>query len=139
MADIAYRILIIDDDSFLLDMYSLKFKSVGHAVEVALGSEEGLAKLRAGFKPDIILSDIVMPGMDGFQLLEAIRNEKLAEGAVIIMLSNRGERDDTDRAKRSGADAYIVKARTIPSEVLEQVLAVAGTRHTSVGTSPQTT
>jgi CheY-like chemotaxis protein len=117
-----YSVLIIDDDSFLLDMYSFKFKDGGHTVEVALGADEALAKLRAGLKPDVVLCDVVMPGMDGFQLLELIKKEHLAEGSIIIVLSNRGERADLDRGRALGVDAYIVKAQTIPSEVLEQVL-----------------
>lgn len=119
----SYTIFIIDDDRLLLDMYAVKFKGAGHAVELAAGPEEALAKLRAGAKPDAVLCDLVMPGMDGFQVLEAIGKEKLAPGAALIVLSNRGERADLDRAKELGANAYIVKARTVPSEVLEQVLA----------------
>ena len=122
MADTKYTILIIDDDSFLLDMYAFKFKGAGHLVELAVGPEEALSKLRGGSNPDVVLCDIVMPGMDGFQLLETIKKEKLAAHATIIMLSNRGERADLDRAKELGADDYIVKARTVPSEVLDQVL-----------------
>lgn len=127
MPDQKYKIFIIDDDSFLLDMYSFKFKGAGHEVEVASSPEDALAKLRGGLKPDALLCDIVMPGLDGFQLIEAIKKEKLAEGATIIVLSNRGEKADLDRAKELGTDSYIVKARTVPSEVLEQALRVIET------------
>jgi|SRR3989344_165969 len=122
MAQEKYKIFIIDDDSFLLDMYSFKFKGAGHEVEVANGPEDALTKLRAGAKPDAVLCDIVMPDMDGFQVIEVIRKEKLAPGATIIVLSNRGEKADLDKARELETDAYIVKARTVPSEVLEQVL-----------------
>jgi len=123
-----YKVLIVDDDTFLLDMYSFKFRDGGHEVDVALGSEEALVKLRSGAKPDVVLCDVVMPGMDGFGLLEIIKKEKLAPGAIIIMLSNRGEQADVDRAEKLGADSYIVKARSVPSEVLEQVLKIVDER-----------
>lgn len=116
-----HSVLIIDDDKFLLDMYALKFSQLGWQVETALGSVDGLAKLREGFHPDVLLSDILMPAMDGFELLEHIKKEKLAEGVKIVILSNKGEKQDIDRGIALGADGYIVKASAIPSEVVTQV------------------
>lgn len=120
-----YSILLVDDDKFLLDMYSLKFSKNGLAVQTVCGGEAALKMLREGFKPDIMLLDIVMPVMDGLQLLENIRKEKLAEKTVIIMLTNQGNQSDIERAKALGVDGYIVKASTIPSEVLTEVLNIA--------------
>jgi len=114
-------ILIVDDDKFLLDMYALKFTQMGWDVQTAFGSIDGLAKLRDGFRPDVLLTDILMPAMDGFELLEHLAAEKLVEGAKIILLSNKGEKQDIDRGIALGADGYIVKASAIPSEVVEQV------------------
>ena len=119
-----YRIFLVDDDRFLLDMYALKFKSAGMDVTACQGGEEVLEKLRAGEAPDAILLDIVMPTIDGFEVLEAIKKEKLAEKSKIIILSNQGQDSDIDRAKSLGADGYIVKASAIPSEVLEQTRAL---------------
>lgn len=116
-----HSVLIIDDDKFLLDMYALKFSQLGWQVETALGSVDGLAKLREGFHPDVLVSDILMPAMDGFELLKHVKNEKLAEGAKIVILSNKGEKQDIDRGIALGADGYIVKASAIPSEVVAQV------------------
>ncbi len=115
-----HTVFIIDDDKFLLDMYALKFSQLGWGVETALGSIDGLAKLREGLKPDVLLTDVLMPSMDGFELLEHIRDEKLAGGAKIIILSNKGEKQDIDRGIALGADGYIVKASAIPSEVVAQ-------------------
>jgi CheY-like chemotaxis protein len=78
-----YKVLIIDDDKFLLDMYSMKFSEKEFMVEVAFGSMEALEKLKGGNHPDIILLDIVMPTMDGFELLQEIKNQNLAPEAVI--------------------------------------------------------
>lgn len=114
------RILLIDDDRFLLDMYSLKFKSHDLDVDVASGSVAALDKLRNGYKADIILLDIIMPTMDGIALLEKIREENLASDSVVIMLTNQA--DDFEKAKKLGIDGFIVKAMTIPSEVVDKVL-----------------
>ena len=117
------KILIIDDDSFLLDMYALKFKQSGFEVDTALGSVVALEKLRNGAVPDIMLLDLVMPVMDGFELLEKIKEENLVPTTIKVVLSNRGQASDVDRAKELGAVGYIVKASCTPSEVITKVLA----------------
>ena len=115
------KILIVDDDSFLLDMYALKFSQAQYEVTTALGALPALEKLRAGFVPDVILTDLVMPVIDGFEFLEKMTAEKLAAGAIRIVLSNRGQDADIARAKDLGAAGFIVKASTTPSEVMTQV------------------
>ena len=115
------KVFIVDDDKFLLGMYSLKFANAGYDVDTTIGSAPALEKLKAGSKPDIILLDIIMPYMDGLELLKKIRDEKLAPDAVIIMLTNQSQSSDIERAKELGVDGYIVKAATIPSEVLHDV------------------
>ncbi len=120
------KIMLIDDDRFLLDMYSLKFKKSGLDVDVSSNSQIALDKLKAGANYDIILLDIIMPGIDGLELLKDIRDEKLAQDSTVIMLTNQA--DDFEKAKNLGVDGYIIKATTIPSEVVEQVLAVYKTK-----------
>jgi len=115
------KVLIIDDDKFLLNMYSIKFSKNNFEVNAASMGEEAITKLKEGYKPDIILLDIVMPGMDGFDVLEAIRSEKLAPEAMIIMLTNQGQLTDIEKAKSFGINGYIIKATTIPSEVVQEV------------------
>ena len=116
------KIMLIDDDRFLLDMYSLKFKNKGLDIVTADGSAQALERLRGGEKPDVILLDIIMPNMDGLELLKILRDEKLIQDVVVIMLTNQS--DETEKAKELGADGYIVKATTIPSEVVDQVLEI---------------
>ncbi len=113
-------IFLVDDDRFLLDMYSVKFQKSGLHVDVATGSNAALQKLREGYIPDIILLDIIMPTMDGIELLQIIRSEKLAPNATLVMLTNQA--DDEDKAESLGIDGFIVKAMTIPSEVVKIVL-----------------
>jgi DNA-binding response OmpR family regulator len=117
-----YSILVIDDDSFLLDMYALKFSQRGFDVTTASGTLLALEKLREGLAPDIIVVDLVMPAMDGFEFLEVVRTENLSKGALVIILSNLGEQDDIDRGLKLGAAGYIIKASATPSEVVEKVL-----------------
>jgi len=127
----AYRIYLVDDDRFLLDLYAVKFKNAGHEVTAFSGGEELLAALRKkGDAPDAILLDVIMPGMDGFGVLEVMRKESLAGKSKVIVLSNQGQEADIEKAKSLGATSYIVKASAIPSEVLTQTLsAIEGTPH----------
>jgi PleD family two-component response regulator len=117
-----YKVLIVDDDEFLLNMYSVKFAKSGLEVHTATTAETAIGKLKEGFKPDALIVDIVMPGMDGFELLKKVREENLAKEAALIVLTNQGQTADIDRARELGVVGYIVKASTIPSEVLTEVL-----------------
>ncbi|MGM0629406.1 MAG: response regulator [Patescibacteria group bacterium] len=115
------KVLIVDDDYFLLNMYSLKFKNRGMEVEVASGSQEAIEKLEGDLKPDVIILDIIMPNVDGLSLLEEIREKGLAGDAKVVMLTNQGLQEDIDRAEKAGVDGYIVKATSVPSEVVDEV------------------
>ncbi len=114
-------ILFVDDDKFLLDMYALKFSKNNFDVHTAQNAEDTLKLIRDGLSPDILLLDIVMPGMDGIQLLSVLRQENLIKKAVVIMLTNQGLSDDVARAKKLNIDGYIIKATTIPSDVMNEV------------------
>lgn len=118
------KILIIDDDNFLLDMYALKFSKYNFEVSTALGPESALEQLRSGLNPDVILLDIVMPVMDGFELMEKMKEESLASQAVRIILSNRGQPSDVARGESLGASGYIVKASSTPTEVINKVQSI---------------
>lgn len=124
MAEDQKKILLIDDDKFLLDMYTIKFKEANFDITPAFSGEEALDKLKEGLKPDLILFDLIMPGLNGIEFLEEVIKNKYAERAALVVLSNQGQKSDIDEAKRLGVDGYIVKANTIPSEVLEQVLEI---------------
>lgn len=116
-------IYLIDDDSFLLDMYAIKFKACGLPVEAISDASIALEKLRQGASPDVILVDIIMPGVNGFDFLEALQKEGLAKNARVIVLSNQGQQEDLDKATKLGAQGYIIKASALPSEVCDKVLA----------------
>lgn len=102
------KILLVEDDLALLEVVRDILSDAGYSVETAVNGEEGLQAFRR-FRPDLILSDIMMPAMDGFQLLEAVR--RTDEGMLVpfIFLSARTERYDTSNARRLGADDYLFK------------------------------
>lgn len=120
-----YKILLLDDDRLLLNMYEKKFSTYGHEVFATLSSSEALSKLREGYNPDILILDVVMPHPDGVEVLKIIREEKLADSATVVMLTNQGASQDIERAKQYGIDGYIIKAALIPSEVAIEVLKIA--------------
>jgi CheY-like chemotaxis protein len=122
------KILLVDDDRFLLDIYALKFKASGLEIETFSSSKEAMNKLEAGEKYDIIILDIIMPGIDGMEMLKNIKQEKLCEGASVIMLTNQA--DEVEKAKALGVDGYIIKATTIPSEVVSTVLDIYKNKNT---------
>ena len=115
------KVLLIDDDKFLVDMYAVKFTQSGFTVQAALSVADGLKVLREGFAADAILFDLIMPGGDGFSFLEALKKEALAPGAVKITLTNEMNDEEQKRIKELGADRYVVKATMIPSEVVSTV------------------
>ncbi len=119
-----YRLYLVDDDRFLLDMYAVKFKAAGHEVTAFSGGEEVLKALRESPAPDALLLDIVMPGMTGFEILEAVKRENLAATSKVIVLSNQGQESDIASAKELGADGYIIKASAIPSEVFSETMKI---------------
>ncbi len=120
--DTKYNILFVDDDEFLVDMYSLKFSQAGHHIQAVRSAEAALERLHEeGYTPDAVVFDLVMPKMDGFDLLKEIQKQQLAKGAALIVLSNQGEAESLAKAKALGATGHIIKANAIPSEVLKLV------------------
>lgn len=115
------HILLVDDDSFLRDLYATKFKESGHEVDTAKNGEEGLEKIKDN-NYDAVLLDMVMPGIDGLEFLESAVQAKNAEAQTkFIVLTNQSEDSDKAAAEKSGAHGYIVKAESIPSDVVKKV------------------
>jgi CheY-like chemotaxis protein len=112
---------LVEDDAFLLEMYAAKFVASGFDLRAFPSAVAALEKMRAGERPSVIVSDIIMPVMDGFKFLEIVQQENLAPGATKIVLSNLGEDEDIQKAVKLGVVGYIVKASSTPSEVLARV------------------
>ncbi len=125
MPEKKYKILIIDDDAFILNMYVAKFQKLGHEIETARSGGEALSKIKDGYTPDVILIDIVLPDISGLDFLHSMKADKLAPEAISIMFTNQNSNAETERAKNLGVAGYIIKANLIPSEVVGKVLEVA--------------
>lgn len=121
------KVFIVDDDEFLLSMYSQKFSHAGFAVTTANTPDKALSKLREGYEPDVMLLDLIMPSMNGLEFLAEMRKGKLSPATAVIILTNEGQSEEINRAKELGIRSYIIKATSIPSEVLGEVQKVLKT------------
>jgi DNA-binding response OmpR family regulator len=116
------NILLLDDDSFLTKIYSAKFSEAGCHVQSAGSVDDALRILRGGFVPDAVIFDLELKDKDGFQFLEALREQKLAQRAYLLALTNHSEESHSTRAAALGASSYVVKATMIPDEVVSLVV-----------------
>lgn len=115
------KILLVDDDAFLRDMYTIKFVQHGHEVSVADGGAATLSLLEQGNSFDLVLLDMIMPGTTGVELLKIIKAQFPEQVKLCIFLSNQGQQEDIQEAMDAGAVGYIIKAESIPSEVVKKV------------------
>jgi two-component system alkaline phosphatase synthesis response regulator PhoP len=115
------RILLVDDDPLLVRMYQKKFENDGYEVITANDGEDVFQKLSTT-RPDLILLDIMMPKMNGLQVLEQIKATEAIKTIPVVMLSNvSGSESDTMQALELGAVAYLVKSNYTPKEVVQKV------------------
>ena len=115
------KILLIDDDAFLRDMYASKFTESNYEVEVAEGPMAAMQKVESDQSFDVIVLDMIMPGMGGVELMKTLKEKYPKLNASYIVLSNQGQQEDIEDAKTAGADGYIIKAESIPSDVVKKL------------------
>ncbi len=113
-------ILLVEDDSFLIDIYTTKLKEEGFQVQVAIDGDECLRKIKET-KPDLLLLDIVLPSMDGWEILRKIKKDDSSNELKIIILSNLGQKGEVEKGLELGATKYLIKAHHTPSEVVEEI------------------
>ena len=114
-------IMIAEDDVFIGDIYEVKLKDAGYDVVLANNGREAIEKLESGIKPHIMLLDIVMPYMDGFDVLEAINQRDEWKQIPVVLLTNLSQKEDVDRGMALGAKDFLIKSHFTPSEVLAKV------------------
>lgn len=114
------KILLIEDDTFLVEMYTTKFELEGFEVVSAEDGKKGL-DMAGKENPDIILLDILMPKMDGFEVLDALKKDKEMSGIPVVLLTNLGQKDDVKKGFERGAVGYLIKAHFMPSEVVDKI------------------
>ena len=110
------RVLFIEDDPTVAQMYKLKLELDGYQVTMAKDGEEGL-QLTGEVKPDIIFLDIRLPKMDGFAVLEGLRGSEETRHIPVVILSNYGERELVERGLKLGALEYLIKSQTTPANL----------------------
>lgn len=115
------KILLVDDDTFLRDMYATKFLECGHSVTPALHAADALRVLETDTSFDLMLVDMIMPGMTGVELMSEIKRVLPEVTMKCIVLSNQGQDQDIEEATAVGAIGYIIKAQSVPSEVVKRV------------------
>lgn len=104
-----YKILLVEDDLSLLKIYSNKLKISGFDVSVAITGDEALRKVKTEL-PDLVLLDLILPGKDGFMVLEEIKSDPKTRKIPVVILSNLGQESDIKRGKELGAIDYLVKS-----------------------------
>lgn len=114
------KILIVEDDTALLEMYKVKFEEEGLPLATAADGEVGL-ELAKKELPAVILLDVMMPKMDGFAVLAEIKKDPATKNIPVLMLSNLGQKADVDKGQQLGAVDYIVKASMTPTQVVAKV------------------
>lgn len=119
------KILIIEDDGFLASIYAQKLELEGFEVAFATNGEDGL-KLAQKDKPDLILLDLLMPQMDGFEVLEKAKADPAIKDVKVLVLSNLGQKEDVDRCMKLGAAGYLIKAHALPEETVKRIKEILG-------------
>ena len=114
------RVLIIEDDIYISEMYRIKFESEKFKTIITNDGAKILEIIEKE-KPNIILLDIVMPVMDGFDVLKVIKNSKKHKNIPVVMLTNLSQKESIERGFELGAESYIVKSHFTPSEVVKKV------------------
>lgn len=114
------KILLIEDDDMLRELITKRLTKGGYAVLQATDGVEGLKAVEEQ-KPDLVLLDIVLPGIDGFEVLEKIKNSASLSKTPVVMLSNLSQKDDIDKALKLGAADYFIKINFTSEEVLEKI------------------
>ena len=114
------KILIVEDDKFLRELIVKKVTSAGNEVPEAIDGEEGVKKIEEE-KPDLILLDLILPGIDGFEVLAQIKKKPELSQIPVIILSNLGQKEDIEKGLNLGATDYLIKAHFTPNEIIEKL------------------
>lgn len=114
------KILLVEDDSFVIDIYHTKLSQEGYEIIEARNGVEAMKKL-AEVTPDLILLDIIMPYMDGIEVLRKIKKDDKLKKIPVILLTNLSQKEEISEGLGLGASDYLIKSHFTPSEVLEKI------------------
>lgn len=119
------KILIIEDDKFLRELIVQKLLKEGYETMEGVDGEEGLQRLKDG-KPNLVLLDLILPGIDGFEVLKSAKENPETAGIPVVILSNLGQQEDLQKGVMLGAADYLIKAHFTPGEIIEKIKSVLG-------------
>jgi len=119
----AKKILIIEDDKFLRELISQKLLKEGYDIIEATDGEKGIENANKE-KPDLVLLDLILPGIDGFEVLAKLKADPKLSDIPVIILSNLGQKTDIEKGIEMGAVDYLIKAHFTPGEIVEKIAAV---------------
>lgn len=114
------KVLVVDDDQALLEMYTMRLKEEAFEVIVARNGEEALARA-VDSKPDVILLDVMMPKVNGFDVLDILKSTPETKKIPVLILTVLIQDADRERGLKAGAEDYLVKSETMPGQVIEKV------------------
>jgi CheY-like chemotaxis protein len=121
MDKIKKSIMIVEDDSFVMDIYETKITKEGIDVVKAINGNEAIKKLEEGIRPDLILLDIIMPYMDGLEVLKKIKANSDLNTIPVVLLTNLSQKEEIQEGFDLGAKDYLIKSHFTPSEVMEKI------------------
>ncbi len=114
------KILVIEDDKFLRELISQKLIKEGYDIAEAVDGEKGVKKVKEE-KPDLVLLDLILPGIDGFEVLSRVKKDPFLAQIPVIILSNLGQKEDIEKGLKIGAADYLIKAQFTPDEIVEKI------------------
>ena len=114
------KILIVEDDTFISRMYEAKLVNLGYEAKIAENGQDGLRVMQE-WLPDLVLLDLILPILDGFEFLKQIKADNNLKNIPIIVLSNLDQKENIEKGISLGASDYIIKAQFTPSEVVEKI------------------
>jgi len=114
------KILIIEDDKFIRDLISTKLAQENYEVLEAKSGKEGIQKIKKE-KPDLVLLDLILPEIDGFEVLARIKTDPTIASIPVVILSNLDQKEHIQKCEKMGAVAYFVKAHLTPTELIEKI------------------
>lgn len=113
-------ILIVEDDKFLRELIAQKLLKEKYEVSEAIDGEQGIKKIKEE-KPDLALLDLILPGIDGFEVLSRMKEDSSVASIPVIILSNLGQKEDVEKGLKLGAVDYLIKAHFTPGEIIEKI------------------
>jgi len=114
------KILLVEDDKFLRELMSKKLLSLGYEVSTAPDGETGIEMIKSE-KPEVVLLDLILPGINGFDVLEKAKKDPETANIPVVILSNLGQSEDIERGLKLGAKDFLVKAHFTPQEIVNKL------------------